>query len=125
MAEKQTDSTAPQTASNPQEKVQPWKSFWPLQGENSDQTFTKVNNASSENAAKYWYTLERGGLIAEQEKKLAVVMQKAFNNEPWYSGNKQDWGGLNPVDMARLLERCSMCGQPSESCACGSTFEGG
>lgn len=125
MADNQRDSVAPQTALSPKEKSQPWKSFWPLQGENSPRTFNEVNSAKSENAAKYWYTLERGGLIAEQEKRLAVVMQKAFNNKPWYADHKEDWDGLNPMDMARRLGRCSNCGQPSESCACGSTFEGG
>lgn len=125
MAGNQTDSTAPQPASSSQGKAQPWKSFWPLQGEDSARTFTEANSASSENAAKYWYTLERGGLIAEQKKKLAVVMQKTFNDKPWYADRKEDWDGLDPMDVVRRLGRCSHCGQPSESCACGSTFEGG
>ena len=70
-------------------------------------------------------SLERGGLIAEQEKKLAVVMQTAFHNKSWYSDRKEDWDGLNPMDMVRRLSRCPNCGQPTGNCACGSTFEGG
>jgi hypothetical protein len=125
--DEETGSTAPQTAAGTgtQAKAQPWRSFWPLQSEDSARSFTKVSNASSENTAKYWYTLERGGLIADHEKKLSVIMEKTFNNRPWYADNKEHWVSLNPTDMARRLDRCSHCGQPSESCACGSTFEGG
>ncbi|KFY85181.1 hypothetical protein V500_08633 [Pseudogymnoascus sp. VKM F-4518 (FW-2643)] len=110
MADKQTDSTAPQTASSPQGKIQPWRSFWPLQDESSARTFTEVNNASSENAAKYWYTLERGGLIAEQEKKLAVVMQKTFDNKPCYTihfilyiGDNESNNRINTNDSMDLV----------------------
>jgi hypothetical protein len=125
MANNQRGSTAPPTDSSSQDKAQPWRAFWPLQGEKSARAFAEIKGAGSENAAKYWYTLERGGLIAEQEKELAVVMQKTFDGKPWYAGNKEDWDGLSPMDMARQLDRCSNCGQPSENCACGSTFEGG
>ncbi|KFY73892.1 hypothetical protein V499_06060 [Pseudogymnoascus sp. VKM F-103] len=83
MADNQRGSTAPPTDSSPQDKAQPWRAFWPLQGENSARAFAEIKGAGSENAAKYWYTLERGGLIAEQEKELAVVMQKKFDGKPW------------------------------------------
>ncbi|OBT81609.1 hypothetical protein VE02_09367 [Pseudogymnoascus sp. 03VT05] len=116
MADNQTGSTAPPTNSSPQYKAQPWRAFWPLVGENSARAFPEIKSVGSENAAKYWYTLERGVLIAEQEKELAVVMQKKFDGKPWYAGNKEDWDGLNPMDMARRLDRCSNCGQPSENC---------
>lgn len=125
MADNQRYSRAAPTASSPKDKAQPWRAFWPLEGESYTRASTEINSAGSENTAKYWYTLERGGLIAEQEKELAVVMKKRFDGKPWYADNKKDWGGLNTTDMARRLDRCSNCGQPSESCACGSTFEGG
>jgi hypothetical protein len=124
MPEKPKDSVS-STASNPHEKAQPWKSFWPLEGTSPTRTVSEVSCASPEHTAKYWYALERGGLIAEQEKKLALVMQTSFDNKPWYSDREEDWDGLSPADKIRRLGGCPHCGGGSGSCTCGRVFEGG
>lgn len=118
------------TASPPtqQEKIQPWRVFWPLQDATSTPTTVaagQLSCASPDHTAKYWYKLERGGLIGEQEKKLALAMEKSFDNKPWYEDREEDWSQLLPADKIRRLEPCWQCGNSGSSCSCGRVFEGG